>query len=66
MNKPIIEASCVVDDVEYHAVSAEQTRIGPVCAGCVAEGTDLCRKLAGNCGDTSRADRSDVIWVRAQ
>lgn len=63
MNKPIIEASCEVDGVEYHAVSARG------CEGCAAKDTDttpgLCRRL-GECGAAARQDRTNIVWVRAE
>lgn len=63
MNKPIIEASCVVDGVEYHAVS------GRGCDGCAADsdsaGHVLCGKL-GPCQDLTREDSTNIVWVRAE
>lgn len=61
MNKPIIEASCEVDGVEYHAVSARG------CEGCAAKDTTpgLCRSLGG-CGEAVRQDRTNIVWVRAE
>lgn len=65
MNKPIIEASCVVDGVEYHAKSARG------CNGCAAEATtkdfthELCGFL-GPCAKEIRADRTNIVWVRAE
>lgn len=60
MNKPLIEASCVVDDVEYYA----ETKPDGLCQGCVGYGTSLCSKL-GNCMGYNRADHSTIIWVKA-
>jgi hypothetical protein len=64
MNKPIIEASCVVDGVEYHA---QTPTVDYRCTGCAAEARPLafCCEL-GPCQAVERQDRSSVIWVRAQ
>jgi hypothetical protein len=63
MNKLIIEASCEVDGVEYHAETS-----GPEggCVGCAGDSDRgrICLRL-GPCGDT-RQDRSSIIWVRAE
>jgi hypothetical protein len=62
MNKLIIEASCEVDGVEYHAVSAPKPG---ACTGCAAEERGPCLRL-DPCTVGSRSDRSGVIWVRAE
>jgi hypothetical protein len=64
VNKLIIEASCEVDGVEYHAVSDREID-KPSCDGCAGLGTGLCFKL-GACTPGSRFDSSNVIWVRAE
>lgn len=60
MNKPLIEASCVVDDVEYHA----ETKPDGKCQGCAGYTNALCPEL-GECMSDDRADRSTIIWVKA-
>jgi hypothetical protein len=62
VNKLIIEASCEVDGVEYHAVSAP---VPGECTGCAAEERGPCLSL-DPCSKLGRADRSHVIWVRAE
>jgi len=62
MNKLLIEASCEVDGVEYHAKAATDT-----CEGCAFEDAAIRECLAaGPCTHLGRADRSRVIWVRAE
>jgi hypothetical protein len=65
VNKLIIEASCEVDGVEYHAVTAPSNK----CDGCVAYSPRVDPALCGGlspCVDEYRADRSTVVWVRAE
>lgn len=61
------ETRCVVDGVEYHAVTQRlcyPERSGEqVCA--FFYDIDVCRKH-GLCTRRQRADRSNVIWVRAE
>ena len=61
MNKLIIEASCEVDGVEYHAESRGPQQL---CFGCSRYEED--EPCLPQCGAVERADRSDVIWVRAE
>lgn len=62
------ETRCVVDGVEYHAVT--QLLCHPVrpdehmCA--FIDDLALCRQYGMWCTADLRADRSDVIWVRAE
>lgn len=61
MNKPIIEAACLVEGVEYHALSTSAVN----CDGCgFREAAQGCLQ-AGPCVAATRSDRTDVIWVRA-
>lgn len=60
------ETRCVVDGVEYHAVT--NMRPGR-CTGCAFDDSALClhtANKAGPCTQSVRADRTDVIWVRAE
>jgi hypothetical protein len=65
MNKPIIEATCVVDGVEYHAETRPFPGMWARCTGCAGkDDTDTCWD-SGPCSEDDRADRSDIIWVPA-
>ncbi len=64
MNKPIIEASCVVDGVEYHA---QTSPVRGECTGCVAHARPFAFCCAlGPCRAVTRQDGSSIVWVRAQ
>ena len=58
------DARCVVDGVEYHAKTSNDCS---ACAGdyTIGEDSALCDAL-GPCSWPARADRTSIIWVKAE